>query len=373
MKKITAFLLILTMVLVMTACGKDASSDTYVSENGTESGSGEADVTSASDVTVGFIFVGPVGDGGWSFSHNEGRLALESELGVKTLYKESVPESQEVEGEIRNMIDQGASIIFATSYGYMNYVEELSKEFPDVKFFHCSGYKQTDNMSNYFGRIYEARYLSGIVAGLKSETNHIGYVGAFPIPEVVRGINAFTLGARSVNPDVEVEVVWTSTWYDPAIEKEAAIALLDSGADIIAQHQDTGGPQQAAEERGLYSIGYHTDMSAIAPNAVLTSVVWNWNDYYVDQVKSVIDGEFESESYWGGMETGMVGLTDVADFAADGTQEALDAAIADGMHVFTGEIKDQEGNVKVADGETLTDDELLNMLWFVEGVIGKIQ
>jgi basic membrane protein A len=228
-------------------------------------------------------------------------------------------------------------------------------------------------MSNYFGRIYEARYLSGIVAGLKTETNHIGYVGAFPIPEVVRGINAFTLGARSVNPDVEVEVVWTSTWYDPAIEKEAAIALLDNGADIIAQHQDTGGPQQAAEERGLYSIGYHTDMSAIAPNAVLTSVVWNWNDYYVDQVKSVIDGEFESESHWGGMETGMVGLTDVADFAADGTQEALDAAIAEGMHVFTGEIKDQEGNVKVADGETLTDDELLNMLWFVEGVIGKIQ
>ena len=162
MKKITVVLLILTMVLAMTACGKDASSDTYVSENGTESGSGEAEVTNASDVTVGFIFVGPVGDGGWSFSHNEGRLALENELGVKTLYKESVPESQEVEGEIRNMIDQGASIIFATSYGYMNYVEELSNEFPDVKFFHCSGYKQTDNMSNYFGRIYEARYLSGI-------------------------------------------------------------------------------------------------------------------------------------------------------------------------------------------------------------------
>ncbi len=221
----------------------------------------------------------------------------------------------------------------------MNYVEELSKEFPDVTFFHCSGYKQTDNMSNYFGRIYEARYLSGIVAGLTTETNHIGYVGAFPIPEVVRGINAFTLGAQSVNPDVEVEVVWTSTWYDPAIEKEAAIALLDNGADIIAQHQDTAGPQQAAQERGAYSIGYHTDMSDVAPNAVLTSVVWNWNDFYIDRVSEVIDGTYESEAYWGGMESGVVGLTDISDFAADGTQEALDAAIAEGVHVFTGEIK----------------------------------
>ncbi len=375
MKKITALLLMLTMVLMMSACGNDAPADQATTETG--AGANETaqteDAADASDVTVGFILVGPVGDGGWSYSHNEGRLALEQELGVKTLYKESVPENQEVEGEIRNMIDQGASIIFATSYGYMNYVEELSKEFPDVTFFHCSGYKQTDNMSNYFGRIYEARYLSGIVAGLKTETNHIGYVGAFPIPEVVRGINAFTLGARSVNPDVEVEVVWTSTWYDPAIEKEAAIALLDNGADIIAQHQDTGGPQQAAQERGAYSIGYHTDMSDVAPNAVLTSVVWNWNDFYIDRVSAVIDGTYESEAYWGGMDSGMVGLTDISDFAADGTQEALDAAIAEGVHVFTGEIKDQEGNVKVAEGETLTDDELLGMSWFVEGVNGKIQ
>ena len=379
MKKLTTLLLILAMLFAMTACGNESSTkgesgSTEVQESEEQAEQETGDKTSdASDVTVGFILVGPIGDGGWSYSHNEGRLALENELGVKTLYKESVPENQEVEGEIRNMIDQGASIIFATSYGYMNYIEELSKEFPDVTFFHCSGYKQTENMSNYFGRIYEARYLSGIVAGLKTETNHIGYVGAFPIPEVVRGINAFTLGARSVNPEVEVEVVWTSTWYDPAIEKEAAIALLDNGADIIAQHQDTGGPQQAAEERGAYSIGYHTDMSAIAPNAVLTSVIWNWNDYYIDRVQSVIEGNYESESYWGGMDTGMVGLTPIADFAAEGTQEAIDAALADDLTIFSGEIKDQDGNVKVAEGESLTDDELLNMAWFVEGVIGKIE
>jgi basic membrane protein A len=166
-------------------------------------------------------------------------------------------------------------------------VEKLSKEYPEVTFFHCSGYKQTENMSNYFGRMYQPRYLSGIIAGMKTETNKIGYVAAFPIPEVIRGINAFTLGVQSVNPDAEVEVVWTSTWYNPATEKEAAVSLLDAGADVITQHQDTVGPQQAAEERGAYSIGYNTDMRDMAPKAYMTAPVWNWGPYYIEQVKNV--------------------------------------------------------------------------------------
>lgn len=328
-------------------------------------------------ITVGFIYVGPIGDGGYTYAHDQGRLFLEENLDVKTIYKESVPETQEVEQELRNMIDQGATVIFATSFGFMDYVEKISNEFPDVAFFHCSGYKSTDNMANYFGRMYEPRYLSGIVAGLKTESNKIGYVAAFPIPEVVRGINAFTLGAQSINPDVEVEVVWTSTWYDPAKEKEAAISLLDKGADVIAQHQDTAGPQQAAEERGAFSIGYNTDMKEMAPKAYMTAPIWNWGPYYVDQVKNVMNGTFESHAYWGGMKDDVVRLAPLTENAPEGAQEAIDSAkekILDGsLVIFAGPIKDQTGEIKVEEGTSLSDGEMLSIDWFVNGVVGKIQ
>ncbi|MBN2796536.1 MAG: BMP family ABC transporter substrate-binding protein [Clostridia bacterium] len=359
MKKVLAMLLIATLVLTMFAgCEKKEEEKTE-------------------DMTVGFIYVGPIGDGGWTYAHNEGRLYLEEQLGVKTLYKESVPETQEVETEIRNLIDQGAKVIFATSFGYMDFVEKVSKDFPEVTFFHCSGYKTTDNMANYFGRIYEARYLSGIVAGLKTESNKIGYVAAFPIPEVIRGIDAFTLGAQSVNPDVEVEVVWTYTWYDPASEKEAAVALLDGGADVIAQHQDTAGPQQAAEEKGAFSIGYNTDMKDMAPKAYMTAPIWNWGPYYVEQVQKVMNGEFESHAYWGGMNENTVQLAALTDLAPEGAQAAIDAAkasILDGsFHVFQGPLYNQAGELVVAEGETLTDGEMLELNWFVQGVVGNIE
>jgi basic membrane protein A len=328
-------------------------------------------------ITVGFIYVGPIGDGGYTYAHDQGRLFLEENLDVKTIYKESVPETQEVEQELRNMIDQGATVIFATSFGFMDYVEKISNEFPDVAFLHCSGYKSTDNMANYFGRMYEPRYLSGIVAGLKTESNKIGYVAAFPIPEVVRGINAFTLGAQSVNPDIEVEVVWTSTWYDPAKEKEAAISLLDKGADVIAQHQDTAGPQQAAEEKGAFSIGYNTDMKEMAPKAYMTAPIWNWGPYYVDQVKNVMNGTFESHAYWGGMSDDVIRLAPLTENAPEGAKEAVDSAkekILDGsLVIFAGPIKDQTGAIKVEEGTNLSDGEMLSIDWFVNGVIGKIQ
>ncbi len=328
-------------------------------------------------ITVGFIYVGPIGDGGYTYAHDQGRLFLEKNLDVKTIYKESVPETQEVEQELRNMIDQGATVIFATSFGFMDYVEKISNEFPDVAFLHCSGYKSTDNMANYFGRMYEPRYLSGIVAGLKTESNKIGYVAAFPIPEVVRGINAFTLGAQSVNPDIEVEVVWTSTWYDPAKEKEAAISLLDKGADVIAQHQDTAGPQQAAEEKGAFSIGYNTDMKEMAPKAYMTAPIWNWGPYYVDQVKNVMNGTFESHAYWGGMSDDVIRLAPLTENAPEGAKEAVDSAkekILDGsLVIFAGPIKDQTGAIKVEEGTNLSDGEMLSIDWFVNGVIGKIQ
>lgn len=367
MKRFLALLLAVVMVFALVGCAGDEPAQ-EPTEEPTEA--------PAEDMVVGFIFVGPIGDGGWTYAHDLGRLYLEEQLGVKTLYKESVPETQEVESEIRNMIDQGATAIFATSFGYMDHVEKMSKEFPDVAFFHCSGYKTTDNMANYFGRMYEARYLSGIAAGLKTETNKLGFVAAFDIPEVIRGINAFTLGAQSVNPDVEVEVVWTYTWYDPATEKEAAIALLDGGADIIAQHQDTTGPQQAAEERGVFSIGYNTDMSAMAPGAYITAPVWNWGPYYVEQVQAVIDGTFESHAYWGEMADGIIELAPLTENAAEGTADAVATAeamlIDKSLVVFEGPLYNQAGEVAVEEGQSLTDGEMLEMNWFVQGVKGEI-
>jgi basic membrane protein A len=370
MKRFLALLLAVLMVFALVGCAGDEPVQEATEETP------EVPEVPAEDMIVGFIYVGPIGDGGWTYSHDLGRLYLEDQLGVKTIYKESVPETQEVESEIRNMIDQGATAIFATSFGFMDYVEKMSNEFPDVAFFHCSGYKTTDNMANYFGRMYEARYLSGIAAALKTETNKLGYVAAFDIPEVIRGINAFTLGAQSVNPEVEVEVVWTYTWYDPAIEKSAAIALLDGGADIIAQHQDTTGPQQAAEERGVYSIGYNTDMSEMAPEAYITAPIWNWGPYYVEQVQAVMDGSFESHAYWGEIEDGIVELAPLTKNAAEGTADAIadaEAKIIDNsLHVFAGPIFNQAGEVAVEDGKIMTDDEMLNMKWFVQGVKGEI-
>ncbi|MHB8172220.1 MAG: BMP family ABC transporter substrate-binding protein, partial [Thermincolia bacterium] len=230
---------------------------------------------------VAFIYVGPVGDAGWTYAHNEGRKQLEKELpNVETSFIESVPESPgDAERVLTDLVNKGNKIIFATSFGYMDSVLKVAQKNPDVIFLHCSGYKTDKNMGTYFGRMYQPRYLSGMVAGKQTKSNTIGFVGAFPIPEVVWGINSFTLGVKSVNPDAKVKVVWTNTWYDPAKEKDAAKSLLDAGADVIAMHQDTPGPQQAAEEKGAFSVGYNTDMRQFAPKAVLTGPVWNWGPY----------------------------------------------------------------------------------------------
>ena len=228
-------------------------------------------LSAAEDMKVGFVYVSPIGDAGWSYAHDVGRQAVEAMDGVTTAYVESVPEGPDSERVMQNMARKDFKVIFATSFGYMDSMLKVAKRFPDVIFMHCSGFKLAPNMGNYFGRIYQARYLSGMVAGDMTKSNILGYVAAFPIPEVIRGINAFTLGAQAVNPEVQVRVVWTKTWYDPATEKEAAKSLLDVGADVIAQHQDSPGPQEAAQERGAYSIGYNSDMSAFAPKAPLPS------------------------------------------------------------------------------------------------------
>lgn len=376
MKKITAILLFLVFSLgaFLTGCGSKDTATSADPQGSKEASSAAGKKIAKEDIKVGVMYVGPIGDGGYSYAHDQGRLYMEKELGLNpSIIKESVKEEDsEVQNVIASMIDQGANVIIGTSFGFMNGMKKAAKEYPEVKFLHCSGYEMAENMSNYFGRMYQARYLSGIVAGMKTKSNTIGYVGAFEIPEVVRGINAFTLGVRSVNPNAVVKVKWTNTWYDPAKEKEAAKALLDEGADVIAQHQDTAGPQQAAEEKGAFSIGYNTDMSSAAPKANLTSSIWNWGPYYVEQIKAIMDGTWKSESYWKGMEAGLIDLAPLTANAPAGAAEKVKAAkediISGKNKIFVGPLKDNKGAEKLAKDQVMTDADMLKFDWFVEGV-----
>jgi basic membrane protein A and related proteins len=341
----------------------------------------DASPTADEPFKVAFVYVGPVEDLGWTYAHDQGRQALEEALpNVETSFQPSVPENPaDAERVIRQFAQDGNKVIFTTSFGYMDPTINVAKDFPDTVFIHISGYKTADNVGTGFGKIEEPRYISGQIAGKMTESNKIGYVAAFPIPEVIRGINAFTLGVRNANPDATVNVVWTNTWYNPQQERAAAEALLDSGADVIAQHQDTAGPQQAAEDRGVYSVGYNADMGPLAPNAVLTSAIWNWGPYYIDVVKQVMDGTWQSNQFWGGMKDGIVDLAPIADFVPEDIRTAAEEEIAKFKSgeetiytIFTGPITDQSGEVRVPEGQTMTDEELLGMNWFVEGVEGDI-
>lgn len=326
---------------------------------------------------VAFVYVGPVGDAGWSYAHDQGKKFLEANVAdVETTIIESVPEGADSERVITQLAEKGNKVIFTTSFGYMDPTINVAKNYPDVVFMHNSGYKVAENVGTYFGRMYQARYLTGIVAGKQTETNTIGYVAAFPIPEVVRGINAFTQGVRSVNPDAKVKVVWTNTWYDPAQEKDAAKSLLTAGADVISMHQDTPGPMQAAEEAGKYGIGYNMDMANMAPKAVLTSAVWNWGPFYVKTIESVKDKTWKNDQYWGAMSDGIVDIATFGPMVDEDTKklvaEAKDKILANKWDVFTGPIKDQSGEVKVPEGQVMSDQDMLSFNWFVEGVDGTI-
>jgi basic membrane protein A len=329
------------------------------------------------EIKAGFVYVSPVGDAGYSYAHDQGRQVIEAMDGVTTSYVESVPEGPDSVRVITNMARKDFDIIFTTSYGYMDPTIKVAQQYPDAVFMHCSGFKTAENVGTYFGRIYQARYLSGIVAGAMTKSDTLGYVAAFPIPEVIRGINAFTLGARSVNPNAEVRVVWTKTWYDPATEKEAAKSLLDVGCDVIAQHQDSPGPQEAAQERGAYSIGYNTDMSAFAPKAHLTAPVWNWGVIYKDTVERVRAGTWESSQIWWGLEHGVVDLAPFGPMVPQDLQAQVQAkkqAIADGeFSIFAGPVEDQSGKVVIPLGQEASDADLLGMTWFVNGVVGSTE
>ncbi len=399
MKILIAFLA--AFGLIAAACGSstagsdDEGTDGAVASDdaGSETESDDA-MEEGSDVKAAFVMVAPVGDAGWNFMHDKGRIGAEAATGVETAFVEAIPEGgAEFDNAVQQFIDDGFNVIFTTSFGYMDATERFAAENPDVVFEHISGFKQNDtNFGNTFGRMYQPRYIAGMAAGAATESNKIGYVGAFPIPEVIRGINAFALGVAATNPDATVEVVWTSTWFDPTVEGNSAQALIDAGADVLTMHQDSTATGQAITDAGGTFIGYHSDMSEQV-GAYLTAPVWNWTPRYSEVIESVKAGNYQPGSYWGGMADGVVDITipDSSPVAAD-MQKVKDDIISGDFDVFdTGDVVDQDGNVIIsngvvqteltdpfdpsrvvaAEGDALNDGVLLTMSFFVENVVGS--
>jgi basic membrane protein A len=324
---------------------------------------------------VAYVYIGPPGDGGWTFQHDQGRQYMEKQLGIKADTVENVPEGADAERVIADLA-QNHDVIFTTSFGYMDPTVNVAKKFPKVVFLHNAGYKTADNLGTYFGKNYEGSYLAGVAAGKVTKKNVLGYVAAFPIPELIYNINAFTLGAQSVNPKVKVLVVWTNTWFDPTTERQAAISLLDKGADVLLAYQDSPASLQAASERGALAGGNDSDMTRYAPKAYLTNPIWNWGPYYAKTVKAVKDGTWKSEQYLGSMADGMVDIAPLgASVPADVKKLVADAKakiLAGKLDVFAGPLVDQTGAEKVAKGKSLAVSDVLQMSWFVQGVDGKI-
>ena len=333
----------------------------------------------AADVKVGFVYVGPIGDGGWTYEHDKGRLAVEKHFGdrVETIYQENVPEGADAERVMTTMAMQGADLIFTTSFGYMDPTINVAKKFPNVKFEHATGYKRSDNVSTYSARFYEGRAIQGHIAGKMTKTNKVGYIASFPIPEVIRGINSAYIHAKKVNPNIEFNIIWVYTWFDPAKEADAAKALIDQGADVVLQHTDSTAPQAAAKEAGnVITFGQASDMGEYAPMPRVSSIIDDWAPYYVARTQAVLDGSWESVDTWDGIGPGMVGIGEISDAVpADVKAEALAMrdAIANGTyHPFTGPIKKQDGSDWLGAGETSDDGTLLGMNFYVEGITAEV-
>nr|WP_223478091.1 BMP family ABC transporter substrate-binding protein [Oricola indica] len=335
---------------------------------------GMAAQAQAADVKACFIYVGPIGDFGWSYQHDQGRLELEEALGdkVETAYLESVPEGADAERAIERFARSGCNIIFTTSFGYMDATNKVAAKFPDVKFEHATGYKrETPNVSTYNSKFYQGRYVQGQIAAKMSEAGVAGYIGSFPIPEVVRGINSFMLGAQSVNPDFAVKVVWANTWFDPGKEADAAKALIDQGVDIITQHTDSTAPMQVAAERGIKAFGQASDMINFGPETQLTAIVDDWGPYYIERVQALLDGTYESVDVWHGMADGNVVMAPYANMPDDvkAMAEETEAAITSGeLEPFTGPITKQDGSEWLAEGEQADIGTLLGLNFYVAGV-----
>lgn len=329
---------------------------------------------------VGFVYVAPLTDAGWVRQHDEGRRAVQAALGarVKTTYVENVAEGADAERVIRDLAATGHKLIFTPSFGYMEPTLKVAQEFPDVKFESITGYKTAPNVAVANARYYEGRYLAGIAAGRMTHTNLAGYVAGFPIPEVLQGINAFTLGMRSVNPRAEVKVVWLNVWFDPTRERDAAMTLFNQNVDVVAFHTGSSAIMAAAQERGKLAVAYHSDMRKIAPDAQIVAVTHQWGQYYIQRTQAVLDGTWQSGAVWGGVKEGMI---KVDGFGAK-VPKAVQAEVlarqkdiaADKLHPFhaTKTVLDNQGKEAIVRGQTLNDDQIRKMNWLVQGVQGKL-
>ncbi len=390
--------MILALVGLLTGCGSQSKvPDDYATNEGyqtekadakadTETNTAETTAAAAGiakeDIKVGVLYISDPAEGsGYSYTHDLGIQGMQENLGLSSdqIVRKIVDDSdaQATEASIRECIDEGCNVIFSTSWGYMETTAAMAEEYPDIYFSHGTGYKSNGkNFNNYFGRIYQARYLSGIVAGMNTKSNLIGYVAAQDSSnsEVTGGIDAFAIGVASVNPDAKINVIITNSWYDPEKEEAASRQLLDMGCDVMAQHCDTAYPQTLAQERGVYGIGYNSDMSKETPDSCLTSVIWNWSAYYTSAVKSIIDGSWDGSNYYGGMAEGLVGITNLASFAAEGTQEKVDeatAAILSGQsNVFDGVMTTNTGETIGQEGSTLDDATITGGInWYYHNVV----
>lgn len=331
----------------------------------------------ADPLKIGFIYVGPTGDFGWTYQHDEGRKALEAKFGdkVETTFIESVQEGPDAERAIERLARSGNKLIFTTSFGYMDPTLKVAKKFPDVKFEHATGYKRADNVTTYSSRFYEGRYVIGQIAAKMSKTGTAGYIASFPIPEVVRGINSFLLGAQSVNPDFKLKVVWVNSWFDPGKEADAAKALVDQGVDILTQHTDSPAAMQVAEERGIHAFGQASDMIKFGPKAQLTAIIDNWDDYYIARTAAAMDGSWKSEDTWGGFAQEMVHMaafTNMPDDVKAMAEKTMGDIKSGAFNPFTGPIMKQDGSEWLKAGEVSDAGTLLGMNFYVKGIDDKL-
>jgi len=370
LSKLLALVLSLAVILSFAGCGTPATTPE------------EGETSANADFKVGVIHIGDPADGsGYSYAHDLGIVDMQKNLNLtdaQVVRKINIADGDPVATRtaIEECLEEGCKIIFGTSWGYMDTMEEMAKEYPDVIFSHGTGYKSNEtNFNNYFGRIYQARYLAGIAAGMKTQSNKIGYVAAMgkDNSEVTGGLNAFAMGIKSVNPEAKVYVKVTNSWFDPTLEQQAAEALLDMGCDVIGQHCDTTAPQLAAEKRGVWGCGYNSDMTKDAPKGHLTAPIWNWGVYYTKAAKAAMEGAWVNENYFGGMDDGLVDVSPLSENCAEGTAEAIEAAkqkIVDGFKVFEGEIKDNQGNTVCAEGEFISDADITGaMNWYFETIV----
>src|ERR1700751_2256893 len=334
--------------------------------------------SAADKLKVGFIYLGPVGDLGWTYQHEGARQALVKEFGdkIETTYLENVPEGPDSERAIEQLVRAGNKLIFTTSFGYMDPTLKVAKKYPDVHFEHATGFKKDKNMSIYNGRFYEGRYIQGVIAGKMSKAGVLGYIASFPIPEVIMGINATMIGAQTVNPNIKVKIIWVNTWFDPGKEADAAKALLDQGADVIMQHTDSPAAMQVAAERGKLAFGQDSEMIKFGPKTQLTSIIDNWAPYYIDRVKAELDGKWATDDVWGGLKSKLVVMapyTNMPDDVKKLAEETEAAIIAGTLHPFKCPIVAQDGKeVECKDGKNLEDAQILGMNFYVKGIDDKI-